>query len=203
MLVLDGCPANCFLKGDIFNRRLAYDSGFSRMSNFRSLCLVFLLPLIGLFYLNAEAHAMELSDEIHEKVVQLSKEGDRLADAEDYRAAVERYIEALDLLPEPKTDWDACTWLLAAIGDANFRSGNHEQARAALTDAMHCPGAIGNPFIHLRLGQAQFELGNMQRANDELARAYMGAGKEIFSEEDPKYFTHLKTVLLPPANGDW
>jgi hypothetical protein len=32
---------------------------------------------------------------------------------------------------------------------------------------MHCPGAIGNPFIHLRLGQAQFELGNLEPASGE------------------------------------
>jgi hypothetical protein len=25
-----------------------------------------------------------------------------------------------DLLPEPKTSWEAATWLLGAIGDANF-----------------------------------------------------------------------------------
>jgi hypothetical protein len=24
------------------------------------------------------------------------------------------------LLPEPQTDWEAATWILAAIGDANF-----------------------------------------------------------------------------------
>ena len=81
-----------------------------------------------------------------------------------------------------------------AIGDANFESRNYEHAKAALSDAMHCPGAIGDPFIHLRLGQCQFELGNLPRANDELARAYMGGGKEIFDAEDPKYFSHLKTV---------
>lgn len=159
--------------------------------------------LVALASLPLQAKNMELSDAIHGKVVLLSKEGDEQAEIGHYREAVEKYIEALDLLPEPKTEWEACTWLLASIGDANFKSRNYEHARAALTDAMHCPGAIGNPFIHLRLGQSQFELGNMQRANDELARAYMGAGKEIFDQEDPKYFAHLKTVLLPPASGEW
>lgn len=149
------------------------------------------------------AQEMELSDAIHERITQLSREGDDLADNGRYREAVEKYLQAFELLPEPKTDWEACTWLLAAIGDANFNSKNYEQASAALNDAMHCPGAIGNPFIHLRLGQSQFELGNLDRANDELARAYMGAGKEIFANEDPKYFAHLKTVLRPPADGEW
>jgi hypothetical protein len=59
---------------------------------------------------------------------------------------------------------------------------------------MRCPEAIGNPFIHLRLGQTQFELGNKDRAADELMRAYMGAGAEIFAEEAPKYLEFLGTV---------
>lgn len=56
---------------------------------------------------------------------------------------------------------------------------------------MHCPGAIGNPFIHLRLGQAQLELGNTDRAADELMRAYMGGGLEIFAMEDERYLDFL------------
>ena len=43
------------------------------------------------------------------------------------------------------------------------------------------------PFIHLRLGQCELELGNRERAVDELARAYKGGGEELFSGEDPKY----------------
>ena len=66
--------------------------------------------------------------------------------------------------------------------------------------AMHCPEAIGNPFLHLRLGQCQFELGSLDRAADELARAYMGAGEEIFEAAD-KYFEFLKTRLEPPPGG--
>lgn len=85
----------------------------------------------------------------------------------------------------------------------NFLQEAYEHSKAAFSDAMHCPNALGNPFIHLRLGQSQYEPGNMQRAADELARAYMGAGKDIFQEDDPKYFEFLKTVLKPPANGQW
>ena len=32
---------------------------------------------------------------------------------------------------------------------------------------MRCPNAIGNPFIHLRLGQANYELQEIDRAKDE------------------------------------
>ena len=64
---------------------------------------------------------------------------------------------------------------------------------------MHCPGAIGNPYVHLRLGEAQFELGEIQRAKDELARAYMGGGPEVFEGDDPKYLRFIMEVLRPAA----
>jgi hypothetical protein len=40
-----------------------------------------------------------------------------------------------------------------------------------------------------------FELGDLPHANDNLTRAYMGAGEEIFAQEDKKYFEHLKTII--------
>ena len=91
-----------------------------------------------------------------------------------------------------------------AVGDANFLGGDYTAGRDNLSNAMRCPGAIGNPFIHLRLGQCQLELGNADRAADELMRAYMGGGEEIFDGQDPKYLAFLRTKAdlqpsAPPA----
>ena len=142
----------------------------------------------------------ELSDELHEHILTLSKQGDTLVENGDYTAALEKYWSAWNLLPEPKTEWNATTWLLGAIGDANALGGDYAAGRDNLSLAMHCPGAIGNPFLHLRLGQCQFELGNMDRAADELARAYIGAGSDIFEGGD-RYFDFLKSRLEPPPGG--
>ena len=143
----------------------------------------------------------ELSDATYEQIQRLSAEGDALAEAGRYPEALTKYWSAWGLLPEPQDDWEAATWLLAAIGDANFLGGDYEAGRDNLSNAMHCPGAIGNPFLHLRLGQCQFELGNEDRAANELARAYMGGGHEIFEDQNPKYLTFLKTKLDPPPGG--
>lgn len=142
----------------------------------------------------------QLDDAIHGRIRTLCAEGDKLAKHAEYSAALEKYWAAWDLLPEPQTDWEAATWILAAVGDANFLGRDYVAGRDNLSLAMHCPDAIGNPFLHLRLGQCQFELGNLDRATDELARAYMGAGSEIFEGED-KYFAFLKTRLKPPLSG--
>jgi tetratricopeptide (TPR) repeat protein len=142
----------------------------------------------------------DLSDELHAQIESLCDAGNELADAGDYPAALHEFWAAWDLLPAPQTDWEAATYILASVGDVNFLSGDFEAGRDTLALAMRCPDAIGNPFLHLRLGQCQFELGNLDRAADELARAYMAEGPEIF-EDAEKYFDFLKTRLQAPPGG--
>jgi tetratricopeptide (TPR) repeat protein len=115
-----------------------------------------------------------LDDSLHEQITLLSEEGNELAEQGDFAAALKALESAWELLPEPKTNWAAATWILAAMGDVHFLSGDFLNGRDVLLAAMHCPDAIGNPFLHLRLGQCQFELGDLQKAGDELTRAYMG-----------------------------
>lgn len=142
----------------------------------------------------------ELEDSVYERIKSLCKTGDDFAGRGDYPSALREYWSAWDLLPEPQTEWKAATWILAAIGDANFLGGDFTAGRDNLSMAMHCPEGLGNPFLHLRLGQCLFELDNVDRAADELARAYMGAGPNIFKHA-AKYFTFLKTRLNLPPGG--
>jgi tetratricopeptide (TPR) repeat protein len=135
----------------------------------------------------------ELADSVHAEIKRLCAEGDECARSDDYPKALSLYWTAWDALPEPKTEWEAATWILVAIGNANFIGDDFVAGLDNLSFAMRCPAAIGNPFIHLRLGQCQFELGNLDRAADELMRAYMGEGAEIFAEDDPKYLRFLAT----------
>ncbi|WEK07294.1 MAG: tetratricopeptide repeat protein [Candidatus Pseudomonas colombiensis] len=100
---------------------------------------------------------------------------------------------AWELIPQPKENWEAATWVLAAIADALYLSGDLAAARDTLEHAMHCPDALGNPFLHLRLGQVLFDSGAPDQAADQLMRAYMGAGAAIFAEEDPRYLAFLGT----------
>jgi hypothetical protein len=136
----------------------------------------------------------ELDESLHARVREFCAEGDNFAEQSMYPEALDRYWMAWELLPEPRTDWEAATWVLAAIGDANFLSEDFAAGRDNLSAAMRCPDAIGNPFLHLRLGQCEFELGNADRAADELARAYMGAGEEVFKGAE-KYLAFLKTRI--------
>jgi tetratricopeptide (TPR) repeat protein len=137
----------------------------------------------------------ELNDATYDEIKRLCAAGDEALEAKDVPNAVRSYRAAWLLIPEPKTDWKASTWVLAAIADAYLVNGDFQYAKDALDHAMHCPDAIGNPYLHLRMGQACYELGDLDRAADELTRAYMGAGADIFSSDSPKYFAFLKTRI--------
>jgi hypothetical protein len=122
--------------------------------------------------------------------------------AGNFRGAFDLFIEAYNLLPESGEKWNAAGWILVALGENAIRAGSFETAEGPFVDAMWCPGTIGNPWVHLRCGQMRFELGQMDRAADELTRAYMGGGREIFEGLDPKYFALLEEVLEPPPGMD-
>lgn len=125
--------------------------------------------------------------EITAEIESLCARGDADADRNRFPAALASYWAAWDLLPEPKLDCEKATWILAAIGDVNFLGCDYEAGRDNLSTVMHCPGAISIAFLHFRLGQCHYELGDMVSAADELLRAYLGGGAALFDDEDPKY----------------
>lgn len=143
----------------------------------------------------------ELADEVFERVKELCAEGDQLLEDEEWDDALEAYFEALELLPEPKTRWEAATLVLTSIADVHYLTGEDADARAMLELALKCPGADGNAFLHLRLGQSLLELGEKDGAADALARAYKGGGEELFEDEDPKYLAFLMTRMEAPPDG--
>lgn len=145
----------------------------------------------------------ELAPELHARITALAAEGDALAARGQYESALESYRQASEAIPEPKHEWEASTWVLAAIGDACFCARFFESGREALGYAMRCPGGFGNPFVHLRLGQCHLEKDDLARAAEHLTRAYALEGREIFTAEDPKYLAFLQTRIAPPAGGAW
>lgn len=146
----------------------------------------------------------ELDEQIYIQILQLSKAADMLLEKEEYANALSKYWKAYDLIPEPKNKWETSTWLLATIGDINFINKDYQAGVDNLSSAMHCPDAIGNPFLHLRLGQCQLEIGNIHRAESELNRAYAIKGKSIFMQEEKKYFDFLNTrVDLATKKKKW
>ncbi|MGD7707962.1 tetratricopeptide repeat protein [Microlunatus sp. Y2014] len=137
------------------------------------------------------ADALELPEALGERIDELSEAGSDALYAEDWDEAIGRFEQALELVPDPKREWEAATWLYASIGDAHLGAQRWKQARNYFQLATQSPGGIENPYVQMRLGQSEYELGNHEAAERGLITAYMTEGEKIFAEEPPKYLAFL------------
>lgn len=138
---------------------------------------------------------MEMNEELYEEIVALCEKGDALFENDQFEQALHQYTVALDLVPAPKTDWEASTWIYSSLGDIYFCIEEYEKAKHCFYDAYNCPDGIVNPFILLRLGEILYECGELDKAKEFLLRAYMLEGDEIFQEEDDKYIALIESIL--------
>ncbi|WP_175963899.1 tetratricopeptide repeat protein [Burkholderia pyrrocinia] len=139
-----------------------------------------------------------LPKKIQDELDALSEQGNVLCDASKFDEAIQRWSAALELLPEPRVDWEAYTWLSASIGDAQYQLEEFDAARQSFFDALNGPGGQENPFVHYRLGQSQVRLGDEEQGVASLLKAYMLDGDEIFDEdgEGEKYLQMLRDRKL-------
>ena len=138
---------------------------------------------------------MTLLPDVQKDIDRHCSNGDLLLDEGQFDVALAAYQAAMALIPEPKENWEASTWIYTAIGDTLSYMCNFAEALQAFQKAIASPDGLGNPYIHLKLGECQFEMGNFEKAANELTRAYMSEGPEIFEGEDQKYFEFLSTRI--------
>ena len=136
----------------------------------------------------------ELSDEISERIEELSEQGNDLYDEENFNEALVIWKEALDLIPAPQNSYAETLWLESSIADIYYQLGDWAQALQHFINAKGNleTNAYENPFIMLRLGQIYFNLGELDEAKEYLVRGYMLEGEELFEDEDQKYLDFLK-----------
>ena len=138
----------------------------------------------------------QLDDVVYGRLSELSELANDLLNANDAISAIELLLGALNLLPNPKNNWEAYTWINGSLGEAYFILKDYSRAKEVLFDALNGPDGWENPFILLRLGESLYEMGEKDAASQYLARAYMLEGEELFKDEDSKYLVLLKSKLL-------
>ena len=147
---------------------------------------------------------MQLTPELQEVANRLAAEGDALCEQGRFAEALKIFRKGLDAVPEPREQYGATMWFLAAIGDCQWFMKDYAAAADTFRDAL-LYGGIGNEFIHKRRGQTLYELGQLDEAANELLRAWLLGGNETFSEDgDAKYLQFVKARARPPAGrSNW
>ena len=124
-------------------------------------------------------------------ITDLAARGDQFMDRGLYQSAAQVWTQALDLLPAPRSDWEAALWLDVSIGEAWWRAGKLGPAHDHLRDAMN-EGGARHPYALMRLGMVLADLGDAPGAIEHLLRAMALGGSELFEGEDPKYLALLR-----------
>ncbi len=136
-------------------------------------------------------HMHKLSIETTERIKSLCADAYQAYDEGDYRKALRLFYQGWVLLPKPQTQFREAGWLLVGIGDSYYRLKQYTPGCEALRSADHCPEAKNNPFIHLRLGQCLFRIGEKRSARSHLHKAYQLAGDSIFQTEASCYLDSI------------
>ncbi len=124
---------------------------------------------------------------------ELCNEGETYLDGGAFNLAYDRFNKALKLVPDPKKEHETTTWILGQLAEVYHQLQDFNAVRKALVFAMDCPGGAENPFLQLRLGQAFYELGELEDARTHLQIALDRESKKIFGFDDPKYYEFITT----------
>jgi hypothetical protein len=96
-------------------------------------------------------------------------------------------------------------YIIIRIGELCFKEKELEEAKYHYSFAMKFSDTIGNPFLHLRLGQLEYQMTceNTSRVIDELSRALIMGGKTVFEGEESFFIQIPLGVLDAPTDGGW
>jgi tetratricopeptide (TPR) repeat protein len=144
---------------------------------------------------------VELPDDIYQQILVFCERGNALSANNQFVEAYAIFKEAYELIPDPLLHTSASTWLLAALGESAFYSGQIDLALSHFVFGIEHTGAGENPYFPLMAGMALFELKNYEQSLNFLLTARLMAGPNIFQGADPKYlkFVTLNVKNLPPG----
>jgi hypothetical protein len=108
-------------------------------------------------------------------------------------------------LPEPRREREQATFFLSSQADAHLQLAEWKEAKVCASLALTCATLRDKPlapaYMHKQVGMAEFELKNTDQARIHLGCALVakGAGRKLFSEDDPKYFDFIAACMKPPV----
>ena len=138
---------------------------------------------------------MELSESTYRRIAEYCDKGEAMYESGAFHKAISNYEKALDLLPNPKEDWEAATWICTALSDAYAELDENEESMSYLLMAEKSPGGTTNPYIQLQLGIAYYDRLDLNQARDYLLRAYMLEGDDIFEDLEAKYLSAIQDLI--------
>ena len=137
----------------------------------------------------------DLAPEIKQKVVELCEKAVSQSEIERFEASNRSLEKVLLLIPEPKPEWKAYTWLQASRPDNFYELEHYAEALVLFEEALELDEVYqSNGYVHMRIGQCLHHLKRQQEALGYLKEAYQLGGEELFEDEYAIYKKLAKQV---------
>jgi hypothetical protein len=156
------------------------------------------------------------------EVKKLFEEGDNFCKQGNWEVASQQYGKAFNYYVENVALDDSLRlkcgpvipmWLLYNKMHADFQLEDFQEVMQSAALVHRLFGmlkgfVVGNPYFHLRVGQAKYQLCPSEQKNqqgmhspiDDLARALICGGAKMFKDEPAEYYDFVTPILRPP-NG--
>lgn len=132
--------------------------------------------------------------DVSSEVIDIVNEAEDLMSEMKYKEAIKLYEKAFKSLQYPVQDFLNILYIQEGMGEAYFYLGEYEKVVEILSKIYITPYGeeTDDPNVLLRLGQSLIEIGELEQGKEVLLKAYAIGGRDIFNEEDPKYYHLIK-----------
>lgn len=136
-----------------------------------------------------------LPDSLFQTICHILNKGDVARSSAKYEDAIAFYLSAIDILPEPRSDWDILASLVISIGDTYYEAQQYTIADSYYAAALKDENGIANPYVWYANGRNLVKMGEIKVAIDSLMRAYMLAGDEIFTIDNDEFKVYINDII--------
>lgn len=132
----------------------------------------------------------EVNGELEGKVVFIIEIGNSFHSEGKLSMALEKYIEAWSLLPDPKEHWGISQWVAACLYSVYFDLKNYSLSKQWGEIALKLKNSEIDTSPLVDLGMVCYELGQYEECLKYFDRAYKFGKKRAFQERPEKYLNY-------------
>lgn len=130
----------------------------------------------------------EISDKDLELIIiELTEEGNKFHDENNYKNALEKYLLSWEKIPEPKLEWEISSWISACIYSAYFDMENYIAAKEWAIISLKTKSSEIDTSPYINLGMVYYELEQYDISYKYFQFAYNLGKKRAFKERPKKY----------------
>lgn len=132
----------------------------------------------------------EFNSKLYNEIVMLVESGNLQQDDKKLNEALDIYLKAWGLIPDPKSEWELSSWVASCLFTLYFDLSNFKMAKEWAKIALeNCDSEINTaPLIDL--GMVCYELGQNDEAIKYVDKAYQYGQARAFQDRPKKYLNY-------------